>query len=110
MGKRDRLATEVLADLEIPAGTYHELRLIVESASVTLADGYEFRDGTTESVMKVPSGAQTGIKLKLRSSDPDSTGSGGVGRLPFWPTTTGSYDAGSSGPQRRARSPTPSTC
>jgi hypothetical protein len=79
------LTTEVLADLEIPAGTYHQLRLFVESASVTLADGYEFRDGTTESDLRVPSGAQSGIKLRLRADgggdtdgEGDTEGEGGV--------------------------------
>ncbi len=61
------LTTEVLADLEIPSGTYHQLRLFVESASVTLAPGYEFEGGSTEMELRVPSGASSGIKLKLRS-------------------------------------------
>lgn len=72
------LATEVLADLEIPVGTYHQLRLFVESASVTLADGYLFSDGSGASVLSVPSGAQTGIKLKLRSGDPEDGDAEGV--------------------------------
>lgn len=60
------LTTSVLADLEIPAGTYRELRMFVEDASVVLADGYEFDDGSTESSLRVPSGASSGLKLKLR--------------------------------------------
>lgn len=72
------LATEVLADMEIPVGTYHQLRLFVESASVTLADGYLFNDGSAASVLRVPSGAQTGIKLNLRSGDPDDGDAEGV--------------------------------
>jgi hypothetical protein len=63
------LTTEVLADLEIPSGTYREIRMIVESASVVLADGYTFRDGSTESELTVPSGASSGLKLKLRSEE-----------------------------------------
>ncbi len=64
---RDQV-TMLLADAEIPAGSYGELRLIVESARVVLAEGYTF-DGTDErgAPLKVPSGAQTGIKLKLRA-------------------------------------------
>lgn len=62
-------ATEVLAELDIPSGSYSQLRLIVESASVTLADGYTFRDGSTEKALTVPSGAQTGIKLLLGAAD-----------------------------------------
>lgn len=74
------LATELLADVEIPVGSYRELRLIVESASVTLADGYEFNSGGSEADLQVPSGAQTGIKLKLRADDlnEETDGSDGV--------------------------------
>lgn len=64
-------ATAILADAEIEAGSYSQLRLIVESASVTLADPYTFRDGSTEKELVVPSGAQTGIKLLLGAGDSD---------------------------------------
>ncbi|MDH3271373.1 MAG: DUF4382 domain-containing protein [Gemmatimonadota bacterium] len=60
------LTTEVLADTEIPAGFYKELRLIVQSASVVLAEPYTFRDGAVTAELRVPSGASSGIKLKLR--------------------------------------------
>ena len=63
------LTTELLADLEIPSDTYVQMRLIVESAKVMLADGYEFKTGGTEAALNVPSGAQTGIKLNLRESE-----------------------------------------
>lgn len=71
-------ATQLLADAEIDAGTYDQLRLIVESASVTLADGYEFVGGGTEMPLKVPSGAQTGIKLNLGVADGGEDGDGGL--------------------------------
>lgn len=51
--------TVTLADLEIPDGTYHQVRLVVnEEANVV------FDDGTSEN-LKVPSGTQTGIKIPL---------------------------------------------
>lgn len=53
--------TATLADTTLPAGTYSQLRFIVaDTATVTLTDG---------SVMdlKVPSGAETGIKINLPS-------------------------------------------
>lgn len=62
-------ATELLADAEIPAGDYAQIRLLVEAASVTLAEGYEFEDGSTEKDLFIPSGAQTGIKLNLAGSN-----------------------------------------
>ncbi|MGH7481755.1 MAG: DUF4382 domain-containing protein [Longimicrobiales bacterium] len=65
------LATATLADAEIEAGDYSQIRLIVESASVVLKSGYEFNDGTREKDLFVPSGAQTGIKLNLAAGDDD---------------------------------------
>lgn len=72
-------ATSQLADLEIPVGTYSQLRLIVDSARVDLIDGYTFRDGSTSQPLFVPSGAQTGIKLNLQGSNGEGDGTmGGV--------------------------------
>ncbi len=48
--------TDVLADATVPAGTYTQMRLYVTEGSVTLKDGRTFN-------LKVPSGAQSGIKL-----------------------------------------------
>lgn len=61
--------TMLLADTTIDPGEYKQLRLIVESASVDLIEGYTFRDGSTSMDLKVPSGAQTGIKLNLWPAD-----------------------------------------
>lgn len=58
-------ATEQLADATVEAGTYAQLRLEVDSATVELADGYEFNDGTASRTLFVPSGAETGIKLNM---------------------------------------------
>lgn len=61
--------TADLATLDIEAGTYLQLRLVVQSASVELADGLQFTDGSTSKELQVPSGAQTGIKINLSSAD-----------------------------------------
>lgn len=61
-------ATEELADLEIPAGTYDLVRVYVKDANVVLKDGETYD-------LKVPSGAQTGIKVFVK---PWITVSGGL--------------------------------
>ena len=62
--------------MDVEAGTYTQLRLVVEAASVTLAAGYEFSSGGTSMDLTVPSGAQTGIKLNLSAGDAEGTGGG----------------------------------
>jgi hypothetical protein len=60
--------TEEIADLEIPAGTYDLVRIYVKDASVVLKDGETYN-------LKVPSGAQTGIKVFIK---PGVTVAGGL--------------------------------
>src|SRR5687767_9549291 len=48
--------TDLLAEAELPAGHYTQMRLVVSSGEVTLTDGRVFP-------LKVPSGEQSGIKL-----------------------------------------------
>lgn len=62
-------ATTLLGDAEIEAGDYSQIRMIVEAARVVLAEGYTFRDGSSETDLTVPSGAQSGLKLHLRGED-----------------------------------------
>jgi hypothetical protein len=56
--------TALLGESLVPAGTYSQLRMIVDDATVTLIDGYEFNDGTTMQTLFVPSGMETGIKVQ----------------------------------------------
>jgi hypothetical protein len=57
--------TALLGDITIPAGDYAQLRLVVDSARVQLADGVTFSNGTDTATLKVPSGPQTGIKVEF---------------------------------------------
>lgn len=50
--------TDLLADAEVPAGTYTQMRLVVTAGRVKLTDGREFN-------LKVPSGESSGIKLNF---------------------------------------------
>lgn len=55
--------TALLGDQLIPVGDYESLRLIVDSARVTLEAPTTFTNGTDTATMKVPSGSQTGLKV-----------------------------------------------
>ncbi len=57
--------TALLGDQLIPAGDYQQLRLIVDSARVTLEPPTTFTDGTDAATLKVPSGPQTGLKVNF---------------------------------------------
>ena len=63
-------ASEKLADAEIPAGSYDLIRVYVRDAQVVMND----EEGTTYE-LKVPSGAQSGIKVFL---DPPLQVAGGL--------------------------------
>ena len=51
--------TQLLADAEVPAGTYNLVRIYVKGVNVVLTDGRSFD-------LKVPSGPQTGIKVFIK--------------------------------------------
>lgn len=53
--------TASLVDLEIPVGSYDQIRLYIDEASVLLSDGSTYD-------LKVPSGAETGIKVFVNPS------------------------------------------
>jgi hypothetical protein len=57
--------TASLGAADIPVGDYEQLRLVVDSAVLTLADGSTFSDGSNTKTLKVPSGMQTGIKVNF---------------------------------------------
>jgi hypothetical protein len=70
--------TAALGTLDIEPGFYRQLRLHVLDAEVTLHDTLFFRDGEQTKKLKIPSGAQSGIKINLGygSGDGDSVEAG----------------------------------
>ena len=64
MTLRDGVVAEV-GTAAVPAGAYKQLRLVVDAATVTLAEGYEFAGGGQQMILKVPSGMTSGIKVQL---------------------------------------------
>ena len=57
--------TALLGDSLVPAGQYSQLRLVVDSARLTLAAGVTFDDGSSTKSLKVPSGSESGIKVSF---------------------------------------------
>ncbi len=57
--------TAALGSAEIPVGTYNQLRLLVDSARVTLKAPITFTSGSSSAVLKVPSGSTSGLKVNL---------------------------------------------
>jgi hypothetical protein len=65
---RDGITADLTDAVEVDPGEYGQLRLVVSSAEVTLADPYEFNDGDVTRPLFIPSGMQTGIKVLLNES------------------------------------------
>lgn len=63
---RDGVTADLTGQVPVEASTYQGLRFVVDSAKVTLAEGYTFQNGTRVDVLKVPSGQRSGIKVKLK--------------------------------------------
>lgn len=57
--------TAALGSSLIPVGDYEQLRLVVDSARITLAGGATFSDGSNSRMLMVPSGMQSGIKVNF---------------------------------------------
>ncbi|MGH7569988.1 MAG: DUF4382 domain-containing protein [Gemmatimonadales bacterium] len=57
--------TALLGNALIPVGDYAQLRLVVDSAKISLVDGATFADGSSARTLKVPSGMQSGIKVSF---------------------------------------------
>jgi hypothetical protein len=62
---QDGITADVTDAVPVNAGSYQSLRFIVDSAKVTLVEGVTFEDGTNTAALFVPSGSQSGIKVKL---------------------------------------------
>jgi len=57
--------TALLGTATVPAGRYSQLRLVVDSARLTLVAGATFDDGSSTKSLKVPSGSESGIKVSF---------------------------------------------
>ena len=78
MALRNGLTANLTPATTIDAGSYKQLRIVVDSAKVTLKSGYQFENGTTTSVLKIPSGSSSGVKVVLNSTLTADAGTTGV--------------------------------
>lgn len=62
---QDGVTAQLTDAVDVDVGLYQQLRLIVDSARVTLIEGMTFNDGSTTRALFVPSGSQSGIKVTL---------------------------------------------
>lgn len=60
----------------VEPGTYQQLRLVVDGAEITLAEGFTFESGESSKALFVPSGMETGIKVQL--AEPIAADAGGL--------------------------------
>jgi len=60
---QDGITADLTDPVEVEVGIYHQLRMKVDSAVVTLAEGYSFADGTLEAVLKVTGGGTIKVRL-----------------------------------------------
>jgi hypothetical protein len=65
---QDSVTAELAAATNIDVGNYDQLRIVVDSARVTLANGYFFADSSASMTLHVPSGAESGIKVELEDA------------------------------------------
>ena len=61
----DGVTANLSAPVEIPAGSYKGLRIVVDSAFVTLKTGFTFEGGASTGTLRIPSGSTSGIKVHL---------------------------------------------
>ncbi len=65
---QDSVTAELTNVVDVDPGAYAQVRIVVDSARVTLAPGYVFADSTTTAVLQVPSGEDSGIKVSLNGA------------------------------------------
>ena len=62
---RDGLVADLTEPVAVDPMGYQQLRIVVDSAYVTLKEGFAFSDGSTTRSLKIPSGSTSGVKVFL---------------------------------------------
>ena len=58
---------QLVDSVGVEPGNYKQLRIVVDSAKITLKSPFKFEDGTTTKIVKIPSGSSSGVKVQLSS-------------------------------------------
>ena len=70
--------TTTLGSASVPSGSYSQIRLVVDSAKVTLKAGKTFAGGSSTAVLHVPSGSESGLKINFAGPVDVGTGTATV--------------------------------
>ena len=62
---RDGLVADLTEPVAVDPMGYQQLRIVVDSAYVTLKEGFTFSDGSATKALKIPSGSTSGVKVFL---------------------------------------------
>lgn len=62
---RDGVVANLTDTVMVDAGAYKQLRIVVDSAKVTLREGLQFEDGSATAALRIPSGSSSGVKVQL---------------------------------------------
>jgi hypothetical protein len=71
---QDGTTADLTGEVIVRGDTYHSLRMVVDSAFVTLKEGYTLANGDRHWCLKVPSGSPSGIKVQLSDGVLDLAG------------------------------------
>ena len=74
MALRAGVVANLTDSVAVEPGSYNQLRIVVDSAKVTLKAGFTFEGGGVTTVLKIPSGSTSGIKVNLAKAVQSSEG------------------------------------
>jgi hypothetical protein len=64
---RNGITANLTQPISVQPGSYKQLRIVIDSAKVTLKTGFTFESGATTQSIKLPSASSSGIKVDLAS-------------------------------------------
>ena len=78
MALRAGVVANLTDSVAVEPGNYSQLRIVIDSAKVTLKAGFTFQGGGVTTILKVPSGSTSGIKVQLSKAVESSEGAASI--------------------------------